>query len=122
MSGDPFKPKALAWDRESKLLATSGDATVTGGSSRAKGAKAPGRIQLRSHQGVCTRLAFSLDSGLLASGSQDTSVLIWDPRRGKQPIAYAFLDDEVTALRWQPEHRSLLGGDASGNVCLWRAS
>ncbi len=122
MSGYSFKPKALAWDSESKLLATSGDATVTVWDFRGKGPEGTRPIQLESHKGVCTRLAFSPRKGVLASGSQDTSVLLWEPRRGTQPIRYGFLEDEVTVLSWHPEHRALLGGDASGNLCLWEVT
>ena len=119
MSGYPFKPKALAWDSESRLLATSGDATVTVWEFRGKGPEGTTPLQLESHKGVCTRLAFSPTKTVLASGSQDTSVLLWEPRRGTQPVRYAFLEDAVTALSWHPEHRGLLGGDASGNLCFW---
>jgi WD40 repeat protein len=122
MSGYPFKPKALAWDSESKLLATSGDATVTVWDFRGKGPEGTRPIQLESHKGVCTRLAFSPRQGVLASGSQDTSVLLWEPRRGTKPIGFAFLEDEVTALVWHPEHRGLLGADASGSLSFWEAS
>jgi WD40 repeat protein len=59
MTGYPFKPKALAWDRESKLLATAGDAKVTVWDFRGKGPEGSRPIQLESHKGVCTRLAFS---------------------------------------------------------------
>lgn len=119
MSGYPFKPKALAWDRESKLLATSGDATVTVWDFRGKGPEGTRPLQLQGHKGLCTRLAFSPRIGVLASGSQDTSILLWEPRRGEQPIRYAFLEDEVTALAWHPEHHTLVGADASGTVCGW---
>lgn len=119
MSGYPFKPKALAWDSDSKLLATSGDATVTVWDFRGKGPEGTRPIQLAAHKGVCTRLAFSPRKGVLASGSQDMSVLLWEPRRGTRPTRFAFLDDEVTTLSWHPEHRGLLGSDASGSVCFW---
>jgi len=122
MSGFPFKPKALAWDSESKLLATSGDATVTVWDFRGKGPEGKRPIQLESHKSVCTRLAFSRRKCVLASGSQDSSVLLWEPRRTAQPVRYAFLEDEVTALAWHPEHQGLLGGDASGNLRFWEVS
>jgi WD40 repeat protein len=122
MSGYAFKPKALAWDIESRLLATSGDATITVWDFRGKGPEGTRPLQLQSHKGVCTCLAFSPKKGVLASGSQDTSVLLWEPRRGTQPIRYTFLEDEVTALSWHPEHHGLLGGDASGNLCFWELS
>jgi WD40 repeat protein len=121
MSGYAFKPKALAWDHESKLLATSGDATATLWDFRGKGPEGTRPMHLEAHQGLVTCLAFSRRKGILASGSQDTSVLLWEPRRGSRPIRHAFLKDEVTALAWHPEHRGLLGGDASGNVCFWEA-
>jgi WD40 repeat protein len=122
MSGYPFKPKAPAFESESKLLATSGDATVTVWDFRGKGPEGTKPIQLESHKGVCTRLTFSPKKGMLASGSQDTSVLLWEPRRRTKPIGFAFLEDEITALQWHPEHRGLLGADASGNVALWETS
>lgn len=119
MSGYPFKPKALAWDNDSKLLATSGDAVVTVWDFRGRGPEGTRPIQLASHKGVCTRLAFSPRKGVLASGSQDTSVLLWEPRRNHTPIQFAFLEDEVTGLAWHPEHHTLVGADASGTVCAW---
>lgn len=122
MSGYPFKPKALAWDGESKLLATSGDAAVTVWDFRGKGPEGTKPIQLAGHKSVSTRLAFSPRKGVLASGAQDMSVLIWEPRRSVKPIGFAFLEDEVTALVWHPEHRGLLGGDASGNLVYWKGN
>jgi WD40 repeat protein len=119
MSGYPFKPKALAWDSESKLLATSGDATVTVWDFRGKGPEGTRPIQLEAHKGVCTRLAFSPRKGVLASGSQDTSVLLWEPRKGSKPTRFAFLEDEVTGLAWHPEHHTLVAADASGTLCAW---
>jgi WD40 repeat protein len=119
MRGYAFKPKALAWDNESRLLATSGDASVTVWDFRGKGPEGTRPIQLEAHRGICTRLAFAPRKGLLASGSQDTSVLLWEPRRGNRPVRYAFLEDEVTALAWHPEAGALVGADASGTICSW---
>ncbi len=122
MTGYPFKPKALAWDVESKLLATSGDATVMVWDFRGKGPEGTRPLQLSSHRGVCTSLAFHPRKTVLASGSQDTSVLLWAPRRGTNPIGFALLEDEVTALAWHPEHLAILGGDASGQLRYWQMS
>jgi WD40 repeat protein len=119
MSGYPFKPKALAWDRESKLLATSGDATVTVWDFRGKGPEGTRPIQLEAHKGVCTSLAFSPHGGMLASGGQDLSVLLWEPRKSSKPLRFAFLEDEVTGLCWHPERPTLVGADASGMLFAW---
>lgn len=122
MSGYPFKPKALAWDSESKLLATSGDATITLWDFRGKGPEGTRPLQLEGHKAVCTQLAFGPRKGVLASGAQDTSVLLWEPRRGTKPIRFAFLEDEVTGLSWHPEQHTLVGADASGTICAWEVS
>jgi WD40 repeat protein len=120
MSGYRFKPKALAWDSESKLLATSGDAAITVWEFRGKGPEGTRPIELRGHGSVCTRLAFGPRSCLLASGSQDGSVLLWEPRRGNRPRRFAFLEEEVTGLAWDFKQNTLVGGDASGTVCAWQ--
>jgi WD40 repeat protein len=119
MSGYPFKPKALAWDNESKLLATAGDAAVTVWDFRGNGPEGTRPLQLKAHQAACTRLAFHPKKSVLASGSQDAGILLWEPRRSDKPMRFAFLEAEVSALAWLPDCRGLLGADASGNISLW---
>lgn len=115
MRGYPFKIKTLAWDRESKLLATAGDATITVWDFKGKGPEGTHPLQLALHKAMCTQLAFGAQ-GHLASGSQDASIAIWQPRRSPKPLRYAFLEDEVTSLAWLPDGRRVLAGDASGLV------
>jgi WD40 repeat protein len=119
MSGYPFKPKALAWDGDSKLLATSGHATITTWDFRGKGPEGTRPILLEGHQGAVTHLAFHPRKGLLASGAQDTSVLLWEPRRGVKPTRFAFLDDEITGLAWCAAHPTLIASDGSGTIAGW---
>jgi len=120
MSGYPFKPKALAWDTGSSLLATAGDAAITIWEFRGKGPEGSRPIQLKGHQGVCTQLASSPGSERLASGSQDTSVLVWDPRRGTKPIGFGFLEQEISLLEWHPKQPGgLLAGGSGGALVFW---
>ncbi len=122
MSGYRFKTRALAWDAHSRLLATAGDAAITVWDFGGKGPEGTRPIELLGHKGLCTRLAFSPRKGVLASGSQDTSILLWEPNRGSKPVRFAFLEDEVTALVWHPQHEGLVAADASGNVVFWKAA
>ncbi len=119
MTGYPAKPKAIAWDSASTMLATSGDATVTVWRFVGKGPEGKPPLQLQGHKALCTALVFGPRSGMLATGSQDTGVLLWEPHRGAKPVRYAFLQDEVTRLVWHPSGRPLLGADASGRVALF---
>ena len=119
MSGYRFKTKALDWDAHSRLLATAGDSVITVWDFGGKGPEGTRPLQLEGHQALCTKLAFSPRKGVLASGGQDMSILLWEPRRGLKPMRFAFLEDEITALTWDPQHRGLLSGDASGNVAFW---
>jgi len=122
MRGYPCKPRALAWDRASTLLATAGAETVTLWDFTGDGPEGTRPLQLRGHRGVCTRLAFSPRDGTLASGGRDSAVLVWHPRRTTRPLRVAFLDDEITVLAWHPAASALLGGDAKGNLALWASS
>ncbi len=119
MNGYSFKPKALAWDRESSLLATGGDARITVWDFRGKGPEGTKPIQLGGHKGLCTTLSFSSHHHRLASGSEDTSVLLWEPRKGRAPVRFGWLEDTVTCLVWPRDKPGLLAGDASGTVVFW---
>ncbi|HEY8943026.1 MAG TPA: hypothetical protein VIM73_02140 [Polyangiaceae bacterium] len=58
---------------------------------RGKGPEGTQPIQLQAPQGICTRLAFSPRKTVLASGAQDTSILLWEPRKRNKPTHFAFL-------------------------------
>ncbi|MCU0653783.1 MAG: WD40 repeat domain-containing protein [Polyangiaceae bacterium] len=122
MSGYRFKPRALAWDSASSLLATSGDADICVWDFGGKGPEGTAPLQLEGHQGLCTELAFSPARALLASGGQDSGVLLWEPRKGLRPLRFAFLEDEVTCLRWSARGDALLGADARGTVRCWKTA
>jgi WD40 repeat protein len=65
--------------------------------------------QFRGHLGLVTALAFSPDSKVLASGSNDTMALLWDTGslNGERPAAAKLADKEVESL-WS----DLAGEDA----------
>lgn len=69
------------------------------------------------HRSGINSLSFSLDGALLASGSDDRGVLIWDVER-RQPLGRALLAHRraVAALGFAA-HRTLITGDSE---TLWR--
>lgn len=75
------------------------------------------------HQEEICGLKWSPDGTLLASGSSDHLVSIWDPRRPEEPL-YKFLKHKsaVRALAWCPWIRNLLasgGGTEDSTVRFW---
>jgi WD40 repeat protein len=120
MSGFSAKPRALSWDAEGKLLATSGDTNVGVWSFEGKGPEGKPPTELVGHTALCTALAFHPKLARLASGADDTGVIIWDPRRKRTPIAFGFLEETVTGLAWTESGRLLIGTDAAGRTMAWR--
>lgn len=119
MQGYPFKPRALAWEKSGALLATGGDATVTIWRFDGRGPEGTKPIVLQGHQAVVTDIEFRAEGSLLASGAQDSGVIVWDPRRARSPRAYAFLRDQVSRVAWRPKHVAIAAADASGQVAVW---
>jgi WD40 repeat protein len=119
MTGYPSKSRALGWDAQGSMLATGGDATVTVWDFAGKGPEGTTPLQLRGHKALLTQLAFAPKKGLLASGSEDCGVLLWEPRKGPRPLGSAFLDEAVTCLAWHPAQGALFGADSKGTLAAW---
>jgi WD40 repeat protein len=120
MSGFAAKPRALSWDAAGKLLATGGDTAVGVWVFEGKGPEGKAPIELTGHQALCTALAFHPQLPRLASGADDTGVIVWDPRQATTPVAFGFLEETVTRVAWSPNGKLLVAADAAGTVRAWR--
>lgn len=120
ISGFTAKPRALAWDAEGRLLATAGDAAVSVWSFDGKGPEGKEPMVLHGHEALCTALAFHPKQARLASGADDTTVLVWDPRANDTPYGQGFMEETVTHLGWGNGGRFLIGTDAAGTLRAWQ--
>ncbi|HEU5160615.1 MAG TPA: AAA family ATPase [Streptosporangiaceae bacterium] len=81
---------------------------------------------LTGYSGGVEAVAWSPDGRTLATGSADSSVVLWDVsdrgRPGRLGGRLTGHTDEVEAVAWSPDGRTLATGGADGSVFLWDAS
>jgi len=77
-------------------------------------------MTLTGHSGPVLSVSYSGDGRLLASGSKDGSVRVWDTRTGEEARA-PFLGDNgsVLTVDFAQSNRWVASGTQSGVVCVW---
>jgi WD40 repeat protein/tRNA A-37 threonylcarbamoyl transferase component Bud32 len=75
--------------------------------------------RLRGHTGAVLAVAFSPDDKLLASGSADRSIKLWDTSSGKEVRTLTGHTDRVTSVAFSPDGKRLASGSADRTVKLW---
>jgi WD40 repeat protein/serine/threonine protein kinase len=75
--------------------------------------------RLSGHAGPVTAVAFSPDDRLLASGSSDSKISLWDHVAGKTWITLSGHSGRVTALAFSPDGKQLLSASTDQTVKLW---
>jgi WD40 repeat protein len=122
MSGYPTKVRELAWDTDSRWLASGGGEIVTVWDVRGRGPAGTRPRQLEGHTAKVACLRFQSRGTVLASGGRDRRVCVWDLSR---PDPYGVVqewEERISTLEWAPDNRAFaLGGDGGG-VQIWEWS
>lgn len=79
------------------------------------------RNRLRGHSDVISRLAWSLDGRLLASGSYDRTIRVWEADRGQLLYVLRGHSNTVSSLAWSPAGETLASGSYDGILRLFDA-
>jgi WD40 repeat protein len=75
-------------------------------------------LTMMGHTGRVTALAFSPDGKLLASGSADRSIGLWEAATGKELRRFKVADG-VTAVTFSPDGSRLMTREANQTVREW---
>lgn len=73
----------------------------------------------RGHTGPVECAAFAPNRKLLATGSQDKTVRLWDPATGQSLAILAGHTDEVSVVEFSPDGRLLATGGKDGRIQFW---
>ena len=74
---------------------------------------------LTGHTEAIYSIDFSPDGSLLASGSRDNSLRVWDVKTGKELFFSLNHNREVHSVAFSPDGATLASGGADGKIRLW---
>lgn len=120
MSGFATKVEQLAWDHESRYLATGGSCDVCLWECKGKGPAGKAPMVLKGDpQAYVSSLQFQPRRSLLAVGDELGRLSLWETRPPRR-VFEGWLDSRVTSLGWNPRGDRLAAAAASGRVFLWQ--
>jgi WD40 repeat protein len=119
MSGYEGKVRHLSFDRTSRWLATSGshDACIWDCSGSGPEGREP--VMLAHGAPVCG-VAYQGRHGLLATASEDGTLILWSPERPQPMRATVRMPSAATRIAWSPDDSLLAIGTEKGLVYVLR--
>lgn len=79
------------------------------------------KFALRGHAAAIQHLAWTPDGRCLISGSDDTTLRLWDTEKPNQdPVVLRGHRGKISAMTLTPDGRRLISGDTLGEIRVWR--
>jgi WD40 repeat protein len=111
---------SVAFAPKGRMLATGG---YNGGAIVLWDATSGRRLgELAGHDDSVRSLAFSRNGKFLASGSDDTTVKVWNLARRSAILTIKGHEDWVNTLAWSGDDSEIVTGSRDGTIKLWGAS
>lgn len=120
MSGYAAKVRNPVWHHGSRYLATDGGNEIMVWDCGGRGPAGTTPKILTGHDQRVTTLAFQRDGHLLASGSDDGCVLIWNAGKSTSALRQFRLPAPVRCLDWSRDDQFLAVGCQDGTVAVAR--
>src|SRR6266516_615038 len=79
------------------------------------------RHVLEGHADEINQIAWSPDGRILASGSKDKTIRLWDAKTGEARRTLKGHSDSILSVAWSPDGRILASGSADKTIRLWDA-
>ncbi len=75
---------------------------------------------LTGHSNKVTSVAFSPDGRILASGSDDHTIKLWDLQTGLQIVTLCGHESYVQSVAFSPDGKTLVSGGYDNTVKVWQ--
>ena len=77
---------------------------------------------LKGHGRGVNAVAFSPDGEIIASGSSDSTIRLWNPHNGMHLKTLEGHKENVNSIAFSPDGRTLASGSEDGTILLWNLS
>lgn len=121
MAGFPGKPKLLSWSADSSLLATCAAHVALVWNFSGAGPEGTTPSVMQANEFPISAAAFHPQKPLLLTGAEDGALMVWAPQDGEVPQSLSVLPASISAVKWMPDHRHFIAGDAEGYVGSFQA-